>query len=248
MNQLITNYDSVKIYPLDRKYIYFAAVCTLITACTTVIIHFISFPSGNFEETVLMHNNSSYLLFKWIILFHCLMVLFSMLGVSLIIFQYSKAMAILGFLFFNLFVFAEWQRTLNDLWYINGLRMKYTNAIDENLKTWLRYEIQHNNYQSNVQFLLFTIGITFGNAINALALLFKKGKDRFLGIGLMIWALFTSCAFIYDFIPVAWMEPVIHFSNHYYQPAIRVAIAVWLFHKAMQLSKPVENSSKAEEN
>jgi hypothetical protein len=222
---------------LDRKYLYFSAVCAFVTAFTTIIIHFISFPSGSFDETVLLYKNSSYLLFKWLILFHCLMVLFSMLGVSLIIFQHSKALAVLGFLFFSLFVFAEWERTLNDLWYINGLRRKYSTAVDENLKSWLRYALQHNNFQSNVQFLLFTIGFTMGNAINGFVLLMKKSWDRYLGIGLLFWAFFTSCAFIYDFVPAAWMEPIMSFSNHYYQPVIRLVIAVWLFVKAIQYSK-----------
>jgi hypothetical protein len=224
----------------DRKYIYFSSVCAFISAFTTVIIHFISFPSGSFEETVLLYKNNSYLLFKWIILFHCLMVLLSMLGMSLILFQHSKALAVLGFLFFSLFVFAEWERTLNDLWYINGLRSKYSTATDDNTINWLRNELQYNNFQSNVKFLLFTIGFTLGNAANGLALMLNKNRDRYLGIGLLLWAFFTSCAFVYDFVPAVWMDKLISFSNHYYQPVIRAVIAVWLFNKGIQLKRMSE--------
>lgn len=237
MNQLLIRENHFLQSQFDRKYIYFSSACAFISAFTTVIIHFISFPSGSVEETVLLYKNSSYLLFKWTILFHCLMVLFSMLGVSLIIFQHSKALAVLGLLFFSLFVFAEWERTLNDLWYINGLRRKYSAAIDENLKSWIQFEIQHINFQSNVQFLLFTVGFTLGNAVNGFVLLMKKSWDRYLGIGLLLWACFTSCTFIYDFAPASWMEPIISFSNHYYQPVIRVIIAAWLFAKEIKYSK-----------
>lgn len=235
------NYTFLK-NQIDRKYIYFSAVCALISAFTTVIIHFISFPSGSFDETVLLYKNNTYLLFKWTILVHCLMVLFSMSGVSIVVFQYSKTLAMLSFLFFSLFVFAEWERTLNDLWYINGLRKNYSTATDENLKTWLRYEMQYNNFQSNVKFLLFTIGFTLGNAVNGFLLVMKKSWDRYLGIGLLLWAFFTSCSFIYDFMPVVWMEPVINFSNHYYQPFIRIAIAVWLFDKTVQYKSKCESA------
>jgi hypothetical protein len=237
INQLHIRDDLILQSQADRKYIYFSSACAFISAFTTVIIHFISSPSGSFEETVLLYKNNSYLLLKWTILFHCLMVLLSMLGMSLIIFQQSKALAVLGFLFFSLFVFAEWERTLNDLWYINGLRRKYSTATDESTLNWLRNELQYNNFQSNVKFLLFIIGFTLGNATNGLVLMMNKNRDRYLGIALLIWAFFTSCAFISDFVQARWMDSAISFSNHYYQPFIRVVIAVWLFDKAIKYSK-----------
>ncbi len=219
----------------ERRYIFFAAACALITGLTTIAIHQIKIPSGSFDESVLLYKNKVYLWLNWIILFHCLMVLFSMLGMALVIEKHSRALAILGFLFFALFVFSEWERTLNNLWHVNGLRKKYTTTTDLNALQFLQYEIQHRLYQSNVKFLLFTIGFTLGNASYGIALIGRNSLNRLLGIGLLLWACCTALAFIVDFFPAPWMDTVVSACNKYYQPIIRLAIAYWLLQKARNL-------------
>jgi hypothetical protein len=54
-----------------------------------------------------LYKNNAYLWLNWIILFHCLMVLLSMLGMALIIEKTSRALAVLGLLMFALFVFSN---------------------------------------------------------------------------------------------------------------------------------------------
>lgn len=218
-----------------KSYQYFYAVCAFITALTTIAIHNIHIAVNSFEESVQLYKNNLYLLQNWIILFHCLMVLVSMLGVALVIEKHSRALAILGFIFFSLFVFSEWERTLNTLWHINGLRSKYTVTVDESTLQYLRFEIQHRLSQSNVYFLLFTIGFSLGNVCYGLAMIKNKGLDRYLGAGLLLWFCCTSLAFIYDFYSAKWMETIVDACNKYYQPVIRFVIAYWLFQKAKQL-------------
>lgn len=220
-----------------QRFLYFSALCAFITSVTTIAIHNIYIPSGNFEDSVQLYKNNAYLWLNWVIMFHCLMVMFSMLGVALVIEKHSRALAILGFIFFSLFVFSEWNRTLNNLWHINGLRRKYTITVDENILQFLRFEIQYRLSQSNVNFLLFTIGFSLGNACYGLSMITNKRSDRYLGIGLLIWFCFTSCAFIYDFFPSDWMGTIVEASNKYYQPFIRLGIAYWLFLKAKQVGK-----------
>ncbi len=215
----------------------FSAVCALITVFTTIAIHNIHVPAANFEERVLLYKNSLFLLLNWIIMFHCLMVLFSMLGVALVIEKHSRALAILGFLFFSLFVFSEWQRTLNTLWHINGLRRQYTVTADENTLQLIRFEIQNRLSQSNVYFLVFILGFSLGNACYGLAIIKGKGSDRLLGAGLLLWFCCTSCAFMYDFVHAQWLRKIVDVCNNYYQPFIRLVIACWLFQKAKQLGK-----------
>ena len=228
------NNDHFKKSVSGKNYLYFSAVCAFITVLTTIAIHNIHVPPGNFEESVKLYKNNLYLLLNWIILFHCLMVLFSMLGIALVIEKHFRALAILGFIFFSLFVFSEWERTLNHLWHINGLRKKFAVTVDENMLQFLRFEIQHRLYQSNVNFLLFTIGFSLGNACYGLAIITNKGLDRLLGAGLLLWCCFTSCAFIYDFYPAKWLGSIVDACNKYYQPIIRLVIAYWLLQKAKQ--------------
>lgn len=224
-----------------RQFILVAAVCTFGTVLTNLIIHFISFPDSTFEENIQLYKSASYLALNWTILFHCLMILVSMLGVAWVLKEYSQPLAILAFVCFVLFVFAEWQRILNVLWYLNGLRAKYETATDESLKQWIRYELQYDSYQSNVYFLLFTIGFTLGNFVNGLNLVFQKAWDRRLGIGLIVWSLFTACAFLVDFYPSETLNSVVNFSNKFYQPAIRFAIGLWLLMKYKDTSAALSN-------
>jgi hypothetical protein len=219
----------------EKRYLKFSAFCALITVFTTIAIHRIHVPSGNFEENVLLYKNSLFLLLNWIIMFHCLMVLFSMLGAALVIEKHSRALAILGFLFIALFVFSEWQRTLNTLWHINGLRRKYTLTADESTLQFIRFEIQNRLSQSNVLFLLFILGFSLGNGCYGLAMIKNKGLDRYIGAGLLIWFCCTACAFIYDFVPAQWLGTIVDICNKYYQPVIRLALAYWLLQKAIQV-------------
>lgn len=215
----------------EKAYLRFAAVCAFITVLTTIVLHRITTPSGSFEENVNLYKNTNYLFLNWLIIFHCLMVLFSMLGAAFVIEKYHRPLAILGFLFFMLFVFSEWQRTLNSLWHINGLRKRYVTTVDETTLQALRFEIQYRLYQSGTYFLLFTLGFTLGNTCYGLAVIKSNGLDKALGAGLLLWAACTSLAFISDFYPAKWMEAIVDACNKYYQPLIRLLIGWWLFKK-----------------
>ncbi len=219
----------------EKSYIYVAAICALLTGFTTIAIHQINIPQVSFEERVQLYKSSAYLWLNWIILFHCLLVLISMLGMALVIAKISRPIAILGFLLFALFVFTEWERTLGTLWHINGLRKRYVTETDISALQFLKYEIQHRLYQSNVHFLLFTVGFTLGNACYGLALVNGKRFDNWLGGGLLVWACCTSMAFTDDFYQAKWMSSIIDACNKYYQPLIRFAICFWLFQKAREI-------------
>jgi hypothetical protein len=219
----------------EKNFTWFAAICAFITAITTVAIHNIDITVANFEESVLLYKNKKYLFLHWLILFHCLMVLCSMLGMALIIEKTSRALAVLGFICFCLFVFSEWERTLNTIWYFNGLRKEYTLANDENIKQLLGFEIRHRLSQANVYFLLFTIGFSLGNLSYGLAIVKTKGIDQLLGTGLLLWFCCTCCSFTYDFMPAKGLGNIVDICNKYYQPLIRLLIAYWLFTKTRVL-------------
>ncbi len=104
-------------------------------------------------------------------------------------------------------------------------------TVDESTLQYLRFEIQHRLYQSNVSFLLFTIGFSLGNACYGIAIIKNKGLDRYLGAGLLFWVCCTSLAFIYDFYPAKWMGTIVDACNKFYQPFIRMFTAYWLFQK-----------------
>lgn len=219
----------------NRTFILLAAVCTFATVITNLIIHFTTFTSATFEENILLYKNVSYLSMNWIIMVHCLLILISMFGMALLLQRYSQPLAILAFIFFILFVFAEWERILNVLWYLNGLRAKYHLSTDDHQREWLKFEIQQSSYQSNVQFLLFILAFSLGNFFNGLILIFQSKWSRLLGIGLILWSIATSCAFIIDFYPSEMLAAIVNFSNKFYQPFMRLLVGIWLLDQYRKL-------------
>lgn len=230
MGKTTSDFSAVR-FRNEKRFVVFAAISAFLTGITTIIIHNLSYPSATFEDTVHLYENSVYLAQNWTVMIHCLLVICSMLGVAVIVSRYSLPLAILGFAFFLLFAFSEWERTLNSLWYVNGLRRQYVAATEEIIRQTLRSEIRNTLYQSNIQFLLFTIGFTLGNFCNGLALISGEKTDRYLAIGLLFWSACTTCAFFTDFYTVRWMGTVIDLCNRFYQPLIRILIAVWLWQK-----------------
>ena len=212
----------------EKRFLHLAAASAFATVITTIAIHQISYPAGSFEQSLQLYQNKAYLAQNWIILLHCLLVLVSMLGVALMIRRMSTPLAIFGLLFFALFVFTEWERTLGNLWHLNGLRKRYIATTDVEALQFLRYELQYRLSQSNVQFLLFTLGISLGNASYGMALIGGNKLDRLLGAGLLLWAGCTSIAFVVDFYPAQWMDKIVQACNKIYQPLIRFAIGYWM--------------------
>ena len=84
-----------------------ASIAAFITALTTLGVHLIDFQADTFEERLLLARDPLYFFQKWMIIFHCLMVIISMFGVALVAARTNKALAALGALFFSVFGIAE---------------------------------------------------------------------------------------------------------------------------------------------
>ena len=96
------------------RFLRFAAACAILTALTTVVIHWLPetwSSADTFEEQLELRNNSLYLTHRWVVLVHCVLVVISMYGLGMRRYHEMPALIGLGFLGFVTFAFTEILRT-----------------------------------------------------------------------------------------------------------------------------------------
>ncbi len=110
----------------NTPFLRFAAICCFLTVLTTVGIHAIfPDPPSDFEQRVLLYRDGYYLLNRWWVVVHCLLVLIAMWGFALIQMRRAAGFAGLGMLFFATFAITEIARQMTVLFYLNPLRAQY---------------------------------------------------------------------------------------------------------------------------
>ncbi|MEZ4961836.1 MAG: hypothetical protein R2830_18550 [Saprospiraceae bacterium] len=215
----------------EKHFLQFASVAALLTVLTTIGIHFIDIPAASLEERMMLHRNPLYIFQKWMIIFHCIMVIVSMYGVAVLKFNENKGLISLGALFFAVFGITEISRMLAVLGYVNGLREKYLSATDEAARQLYQYSYENFSLVSLTMFLVFVLAFSLGNLLYGLALSAGKGYDRWLGYGLLFWGLLTLLAFCNTFWEIGAIDQIVEANNKFFQPTIRLAIGVWLWQK-----------------
>jgi hypothetical protein len=217
-------------------FLRFAGIAAFLTAITTLAIHFIGFQVDNPEDRLLLASNPSYILHKWMIIVHCLLVILSMFGVATILKVRNAGLAALGALFFSVFGIAETSRMLGVLAYLNPLRITYLESGDEAIRQILQLQMDSFDLSANVLFLLFILSFALGNLFFGLGLMGTKGADFWMGMGFLLWAMLTFLALGNDFLGNEILERVVELNNKFYQPAMRGFIGWWLWTRS---SRPI---------
>lgn len=220
----------------SKIFIRFAAVCGFLTVITTLGIHvYFPDPPANFEERVKLYKDNLYLVNRWWVILHCLLVIISMWAVTLLQLKKSAGTAGLGFLFIVVFAIAEITRQLFVLFYINELREQYVLSGDIVLKESLKAVISNAGLLLAPLFGLFIFSFALGNLFFGVSLTGETGFGRLLSVLLIIWSIGTFIAFGNSFWENQAIGSIIEKYNYSYQPLVRLLIAVWLWRKAASL-------------
>lgn len=222
-----------------KRFTLLAAICCLLSVITTLGIHgYFSYGSPTFEESLQFYQNKTYLINRWWVIVHCLLVVIAMWGFAILRFKKSPGYAGLGFLFFAVFSITEIFRQLLVLFYLNGLRERYLSAGDE-LQPLIRQSIENFTLISYSLFGLFIVAFALGNLFYGLSLLREKGWDRVLAWLLLVWFAGTILGFFNVFWEIKWLSSFLDLFSLVYQPIMRLLLAVWLWGMYKQLRRPV---------
>ncbi|MCU0445263.1 MAG: hypothetical protein MUE85_10125 [Microscillaceae bacterium] len=214
----------------NSAFVRFAAIAGFLTVITTIGIHAIfPDPPAEFEARLLLYQNSIYLLNRWWIIVHCLLVLVAMWGFALVQFRKSAGFVGLGYLFFGVFAITEIARQMLVLFYLNGLRVKYLSADNEAVRAILKVSLDNFGLIGNSFFGLFVLAFGLGNLFYGLSLWRERGFSKILSWLLILWSIGSFLALGNNFWKNQILETFIAYYNFTYQPFMRALLAWWLW-------------------
>lgn len=220
----------------SKSFTRFASICCFITVITTLGIHlWFPDPPSDFEQRVLLFRNKTYLLNRWWVIAHCLLVIISMWGMALLLLKKSPGLAPLGFLFFAVFGLTEITRQMFVLFYFNGLREQYFLATDPVLKEVLKNTLSTAGVIVAPLFGLFIFAFGLGNFFYGISLFKEKGFSKLLSFLLILWAIGNFLALGNDFWKKSSLNSLLENYSFTYQPLMRLFLALWLWKKAYEL-------------
>lgn len=220
---------------IKKSFIKFTAICCFLSVATTLGIHlFFPDPPASFEERILLFQNKPYILNRWWVIIHCLLVIISMCGFALLRIKKSPGFSVLGFLFFSVFAIAEISRQMFVLFYLNELRQQYSVLTDPVIKEGLKTTISSASLLAAPLFGLFIFAFGLGNLCYGLSLAGESGFSKLLSIMLVIWSIGCFIALGNSFWKQSSIDSFIEKYNYTYQPFMRTIIGLWLWKKALK--------------
>lgn len=221
---------------IQKRFIRFASICCFLTVVTTLGIHlFFPDPPAGFEERILLFRDKTYLLNRWWVIAHCLLVIVSMWGFTMLQMKKAAGLAGLGFLFFAVFAIAEITRQMFVFFYINELRQQYLFAADPAIKEGIKITLSNAGLLTAPLFGVFILMFGLGNLCYGLSLSWDQRFSKILSVLLIIWSIGSFVALGNDFWKIPAIDQFIEKYNFTFQPFMRAFIGLWLWKKSNAL-------------
>jgi len=223
---------------IQKKFIRFASICCFLSVITTLGIHaYFPDPPPSFEERVLLFRNTIYLVNRWWVIIHCLLVIAAMWGFALLQFKKAPGFSGLGFLFFCVFAIAEIARQMFVLFYMNGLREQYVSATDPVVREGIKATLTYAPLLTAPLFGLFIMAFGLGGLCYGISLWDSKGFSKWIAVMMLISGI-TSLIFLgNNFWRNESLEKFIEKYNLVFTPLLRLLTGVWLWKQANTLLK-----------
>jgi hypothetical protein len=229
---------------IQKNFIRFASVCCFITVITTLGIHaFFPDPPANFEERILLFRNTTYLINRWWVIVHCLLVIVAMWGFALLQLKKTPGVTGLGFLFFCVFGIAEITRQMMVLFYANVLREQYIIATDNVIKGELKIILASAGQLTAPLFGVFILMYGLGSICYGLSLIKTKGFSKLLSIMLIISGIVGLIVLGNNFWKFPSLDRVIEKYSYSFTPLLRALTGAWLWKKSNDFQKTINNSA-----
>lgn len=226
----------------SRNFVRLGAVCALLTALTTLAVHWLPELWSNvttFEQQLELRNNPVYMGRLWIVLLHCALVTVSMAAMAALKWRDAPALAGLGLLGFISFAFFEITRTAISIFAVNRTwRSAYSAAVDPATQQSLRGIIAAYAGINDALFFLFDTGFVLGLFCYGLALVRGQGFERNLGFVFLTWFVLSLPPLIDAAKGSDWVSPWFGWVGLYFLPVARAITGIWLWQKSNQLTQP----------
>ncbi|MEP1742935.1 MAG: hypothetical protein ABJI60_13840 [Kangiellaceae bacterium] len=228
----------------------FAAVCSLLGAITTALLIFLPNPeAADFESSVQLHQNTLYLSKLWILFIHPQVNIIASFGIALILFRKRALYIIPGSFFLMVWAYTEMSQQallidgLNQFW-----RPGFLSAEDESAKAIFSTLITGASGISDSKYFLVIYGFGVGSFLFGLALISELALGKWIGVALIFIGVLSFASFLRYYMGITFLSPIVNWCYvwiyPYLQPLVRIAIGVWLFNHALDLSRQNQLNKK----
>jgi hypothetical protein len=216
---------------IDPRFFRFAALCSLLSAITTLLLIFLPewfAPAPDFAARMARIHDRAYLLRSWVYLLHPFLVFTAALGLALTLRRQAPLRALFGMLGFLLWAFNEAGQQTLTLFAFDHWRAAWETA-DASLRATIRINAAMYDGIWDGMYALLLIGFTVGNACVGWALIDQPGLARYAGAFMLAAVLLTLALLCREIgFPVA-PESVLNWSYPAIQPLGRILIGAWLW-------------------
>lgn len=224
----------------DSGFVRFAAICSCISAVTTFLMWYLArrTPAGaQFEETLQLANNFSYMARWWINFAHIFFALAAYSGAVAVLRHRSLAWGLWSLLLFGTWGLVELVGVTAAIWAVNrGWRAEYGLAGPAR-RELLRIFLEAWPQVWNALFFLLLIAFLFGSLSLGLLAIKGRGLERTTGILLLLAVPLSTLIMLGEYWNVkvaSGLETVIY---PVLQPASRMVMGVWLWKSARHLKQ-----------
>jgi hypothetical protein len=216
---------------VDTRFFRFAAVASLISAVTTLLLIFLPdlfAPAESFEQRMARVHEGAYVLRSWVYLLHPFAVFIAALGVALAVGRRAPLLAVAGACGFMLWAFNEAGQQTLTLFAFDRWRMAWDGA-DETLRAAIRVNTLMYDGIWDGMYMLLLIGFAIGNACLGTALVAGGGLARVAGGFMLAACVLTILLFLGQIGFALLPEAVLDWAYPLIQPLGRALIGVWLW-------------------
>jgi hypothetical protein len=219
------------------------AACAFLCVITTIGIHSFFEGPNTFEEALQVYKTPMYIFSKWWVIFHCLFVIVSMYCVTKTTALKNKPFVGLAFTFYVGFGFFEIFRMTLVLNYLSMLRDQYVATADEGVKNILRVTMDSFNGTGSALFASFVICFLLGNFFLGLSFPTRGRFNKVLKFSLLFWSLMSVIFVTNEYLKFSFLESFFNYFNLIFQPAIRLALALYFIYDLRKLATCREKAS-----
>jgi hypothetical protein len=216
----------------DRTLLRAGAVCAVLSAVTTFLLWLLprlyAAPS-NFDETIALHANATYMARWWVNFIHIFFALTAYCAVAAALWHRHRLFASIGLLWFILWGFTELLGVSINIWAVNLTWRPAYAAADPAARAILSANLQGFSAIWDAMFFLLLVGFFFGTLLLGWAAARGRGLERVVGVLLLLAAPLTLGIFLGEYTSVTWMNSVTGWIYPVLQPVSRALMGVWLW-------------------
>ena len=225
---------------IDPRFYRVAAVCSLLSAVTTLLLIFLPEffpPAPDFAARMARVYSGAYQVRAWVYLLHPFLVFTAALGVMLAIYRRAPVLALAGITGFALWAFTEAGQQVLTLFAFDRWRLAW-DAADEITRATIRTSVALYDGIWDAMYMLLLIGFAIGNASLGTALLGGQGLARVVGGFMLAACALTAVLFAGELGLQLLPASVTQWSYPAIQPLGRALLGLWLWRQATEIRAP----------